>query len=262
LIFLGIERNLKIWSTDRRALITRRGACLITASIVLFVIIYNHPFLFIPYKTSYCFFKLFNKNILFSCENAYYDAYGLTFSLNDLLFIENVGLNNLVLPLIIISTNITLMLGLRRRSYQRRHRLGKCKNDDWKERSVILYMLLSSITFVLLTAPIGILGAWSVIQGERIPTNNLALVLDLMEIVHHCSHFPILLMTSSIIRRKTFQILFQPRLKRQNSFNSRPSTKQRVVSQSSPTREASSPKYCLPMRSFSNNSQENRNSML
>ena len=42
-------------------------------------------------------------------------------------------------------------------------------------------------------------------------TNNLALILELMEILHHCSHFPILLMTSSVIRTKTFQILFHRR---------------------------------------------------
>ncbi|CAF3519741.1 unnamed protein product [Rotaria sp. Silwood2] len=219
LIFLGIERNLKVWKIDRRCLITRRRAFIITFLIVLFVIIYDHPFLFFPYDVSYCFFKLFNQLILFSCDNAYYYAYGYKFSLINLLFIENIGLNNLILPIFIISTNISLIFGLRRRAYQRRYRLGRTKNYDWKERSVILYMFLSSLAFLFLTSPIGILGVWATIHGQHIPTNNLAFILDLLEIIHHCSHFPILLMTSSIIRRTTFQILFQPHLSRQNSPN-------------------------------------------
>ncbi|CAF5130577.1 unnamed protein product [Rotaria magnacalcarata] len=157
--------------------------------------------------------------LLFSCDNAHYNAYGLKFSLTQLLFIENVGLNNLALPIFIISTNIILIFGLRRRSYQRQHCLGRSKTYDWRERSVMLYMLLSSLTFVLLTSPIGILGVWTTLHGQHIPTNNLSLVLDLLEIIHHCSHFPILLMTSSIIRTKTFQILFQFRLSRRNSQN-------------------------------------------
>ncbi|CAF3756351.1 unnamed protein product [Rotaria sp. Silwood1] len=161
---LGIERNLKVWTIDRRCLITRRHAYIITIMIVLFVIIYDHPFLFFPYDVSYCFFKLFNQLILFSLA-------------------------------------------------------GRSKTYDWRERSVILYMFLSSLTFIFLTSPIGILGVWATLHGQHIPTNNLALILDLLEMIHHCSHFPILLMTSSIIRIKTFQIFFQPRLSRQNSFN-------------------------------------------
>ncbi|CAF1198251.1 unnamed protein product [Rotaria sordida] len=215
---LGIERNLKVWTIDRRCLITRRHAYIITLLIILFVIIYDHPFLFFPYNVSYCFFKLFNQLILFSCDNAYYTAYGYKFSLINLLFIENIGLNNLILPIFIISTNISLIFGLRRRAYQRQHRLGRSKNYDWRERSVILYMFFSSLAFILLTSPIGILGVWATLHGQHIPTNNLALILDLLEIIHHCSHFPILLMTSSIIRKKTFHILFQPRLSRQNSL--------------------------------------------
>lgn len=174
-----------------------------------------------PYDKSYCFFKLFNRRILFSCDNAYFRAYGYKFSLTKLLFIENIGLNNLVLPIIIISTNIILILGLRHRTHQRRQRLGRSKIYDWRERSVILYMLISSFTFLCLTSPIGILGLWTVMHGEHehIPANNLALILDLLEIIHHCSHFPILFMTSSIIRTKTFQILFQPRVQRQNSMS-------------------------------------------
>ncbi|CAF1267711.1 unnamed protein product [Rotaria sp. Silwood1] len=216
---LGIERNLKVWTIDRRCLITRRHAYIITIMIVLFVIIYDHPFLFFPYDVSYCFFKLFNQLILFSCNNAYYNVYGYKFSLMNLLFIENIGLNNLILPIFIISINISLIIGLRRRAYQRQHRLGRSKTYDWRERSVILYMFLSSLTFIFLTSPIGILGVWATLHGQHIPTNNLALILDLLEMIHHCSHFPILLMTSSIIRIKTFQIFFQPRLSRQNSFN-------------------------------------------
>ncbi|CAF4288342.1 unnamed protein product, partial [Adineta steineri] len=200
------------------------------------------------------FFKLFNKTILFSCDNAYYNAYGYTFSLTNLLFIENIGLNNLILPLIIISTNIILIFGLQRRSQQRRHRLGTYKNDDWKERSVILYMLLSSIAFILLTSPIGILGAWSAIHSQRIPTNNLALILDLLEIIHHCSHFPILLMTSSVIRKKTFEIIFHPRTKRQNSVLSRNSIRQRITSQSSSTRGSNRAQFRSPLKSISTNS--------
>jgi len=150
-----------------------------------------------------------------------------------------------------MSTNIVLIFGLRRRAYQRRHHLGTRKNDDWRERSVILYMLLSSITFIFLTAPVGILGAWAAVHDQRIPTNNLALVLDLMEIVHHCSHFPILLMTSSIIRTKTFQIIFQPRAPRQNSFNLRTPTRQSGLSQSSSQPTTYVPRNCLAMTSLS-----------
>lgn len=212
---------------------TRRHAFIITLIIVLFVFIYNHPFLFWPYDASFCFFNLFKQSILFSCDNAFYRAYGQRFSLTNLLFIENIGLNNFLLPITIIVTNVVLICGLKRRAHQRRHRLGTSKSDDWRERSVILYMLLSSISFILLTSPVGILGAWAMVRGQRIPTNNLAIILDLMEIIHHCSHFPLLLMTSSIIRTKTFQILFQPRLKRQNSATSRPSVRPGVPSRSS-----------------------------
>ncbi|UJR32008.1 hypothetical protein I4U23_019478 [Adineta vaga] len=252
---LGIERNLKVWATDRRSLMTRRNACLITICIVFFVISYNHPFLLLPYDTSYCYFQLYNKKILFSCSDAYYNAYGLRFTLSNLLFIENIGLNNLILPLIIISTNVTLMVGLHRRAHQRRYRLGTYKNDDWKERSVILYMLLSSIAFVLLTSPIGILGAWTMIQGKRLPTNNLAIILDLMEIIHHCSHFPILLMTSSIIRRKTVQILFHPRMKRENSMTPRSSLSRRArTSRSTSSREANLSRIRSRLKSLSTTS--------
>ena len=89
--------------------------------------------------------------MLYSCENAYYNAYGYSYSLTKLLIIENLGLNNLILPLIIISTNFILIIGLKRRNSHRQHYLGTNKIDDWRERSVILYMLLSSIIFVLLT---------------------------------------------------------------------------------------------------------------
>jgi hypothetical protein len=149
--------------------------------------------------------------MIYSCNNAFYHIYGYSFSLTNLVFIENIGLNNIILPVMIILTNLILILGLKRRNYLRRHRLGKHTKDDWKERSVILYMLFSSLVFVILTTPIGILGIWGLIYGKKIPNNNLSLVFDLMEILHHCSHFPILLMTSSMIRKK----LFQTRLQRQ-----------------------------------------------
>jgi len=155
-----------------------------------------------------------------------------------------------------MSTNIILIFGLRRRAYQRRHRLGTRKHDDWREQSVILYMLLSSITFIILTTPIGILNAWSVIYSHKMATNNLALILDLLEIVHHCSHFPILLMTSSIIRKKTFEILFHPRASRQNSCISRQSTRPRVNSSSSSQHGAYVPRSHLPMVNFSITSKE------
>lgn len=106
----------------------------------------------------------------------------------------------------IILTNITLIFGLRRRSYLRRNHLGAYNADDWRERSVLVYMILSSIVFLILTSPIGFLGVWSIIRDQEIPTNNLAIIFDLMEIIHHCSHFPILLMTSSLLRKKVFQI--------------------------------------------------------
>lgn len=230
---LGIERNIKVWITDRRYLITRRRASLITLCIIIFVCIHDHPFLFIPYDVSYCYLKLYNYSILFSCDNAYYRSYTLTYSLTDLIFIESIGLNNLFLPALIISTNIILILGLRRRAYQRRHRLGTRKHVDWREQSVILYVLLSSVTFLFLTAPTGILNGWSAIHNRKMATNNLAIVLELLEILHHCSHFPILLMTSSVIRTKTYQIIVHPRDSRRNSFNSRLSSKVRVRSKSS-----------------------------
>ncbi|UJR29416.1 hypothetical protein I4U23_010628 [Adineta vaga] len=227
---LGIERNLKVWITDRRCIITRRRACLITIFLIIFVIIYDHPFLFLPYDVSYCFVKLSNYTILFSCDNAFYKSYGYTYSLTDLIFIESIGLNNFILPILIISTNIILIFGLRRRAYQRRHRLGTRKNNDWKEQSVILYVFLSSITFLCLTTPTGVLNALSAVYNQKMATNNLALILELMEILHHCSHFPILLMTSSVIRRKTLQILFHPRQLQRNSVSSRLSGQPRFLS--------------------------------
>jgi hypothetical protein len=134
---------------------------------------------------------------------------------------------------LIISINITLIFGLRRRAYRRRHRLGRReKNNDWREQSVILYVFLSSIAFILLTAPIGIFNAWSTVHNQRMATNNLTLILELMEILHHCSHFPILLMTSSVIRSKTLEILFHPRELRRTSLDSRLSSQQRMRSKS------------------------------
>lgn len=247
---------MKVWTTDRRYLITRRRACLITVLILIIVFIHDHPFLFYPYDISYCWFRFANYSILFSCENAVYQSYGLTFTLTKLIFLENIGLNNFILPILIMSTNLVLIIGLRRRAWQRRHRLGTRKKDDWRERSVILYMLFSSITFLILTAPIGVLGAWSAIQNQQLPTNNLALLLDLMEIIHHCTHFPILLMTSSIIRRKTYQIIFQPHVPRQNSINERsipsPSTHHPCSSSNQNKLNVNSSRF--PMPSFSGTS--------
>jgi hypothetical protein len=131
-----------------------------------------------------------------------------------------------------MSTNIILIFGLRRRANQRRNRLGKRKADDWREQSVILYVFLSSLTFILLTTPVGILNAWSTVYNQEMATGNLVLVLDLMEIIHHCSHFPILLMTSSVIRTKTFQILFHSRQLEQTSIHSRASSQKRIRSKS------------------------------
>lgn len=214
-------------------MITRQRACLIAFLILVLVILYNHPFLFIPSDVLYCYLRIFNRTYLFSCNEAHYQSYGYNYKLSDLLAIENFGLNNVVLPLIIISTNIVLIIGLRRRTHQRRHRFGPRKPDDWRERSVILYMLLSSLSFLFLTAPVGLLFVWEALRGRRVLPNNLQIIFDLMEILHHCSHFPILLMTSSIIRTKTYQILFQPRISRQNSLATRNLVRKRPPSQPS-----------------------------
>ena len=242
-----------MWTTDRRYLITRRRACLIIVGILIVIFIHDHPFLFFPYDISYCWFRLFNHSIVFSCENAVYQSYGLTYTLTNLIFLENIGLNNFILPILIISTNLILIIGLGRRSRQRRHRFGTRKTDDWRERSVILYMLFSSIAFLLLTAPVGVLGAWSAIQNQKLPTNNLALLLDLMEIIHHCTHFPILLMTSSVIRRKTYQILFYPRASRQNSISERP-IPMSSPPHSNPLLNPHMASSCFPMASVSRTS--------
>jgi hypothetical protein len=223
----GIERNIKVWTIDRHWLITRQRARLITFLIILIVIIYNHPFLYWPLQSSYCYFTLFNYSIIYTCSNAQYNIYGYSFSLINLLLIENIGLNNILLPLIIILTNIILIIGLRRRNHQRRYQLGTNKTYKSKERSVILYIIFSSMIFILLTLPIGILGIWGISYEKRIPTNNLSFVFDLMEIVHHCSHFPILFMTSSMIRRK----IFQTRLQRQKLISRKPLTKSRFYTQ-------------------------------
>lgn len=212
---LGIERNIKVWTIDRHRLITRSRACWITIFIIIFVIIYNHPFLYWPLEFSYCYFRLFNHSIIYTCNNARYRFWNYSFTLTNLLFIENIGLNNIVLPLMIILTNISLIIGLRHRNSQRQHHFGVTKIDDSKEQSVIVYVFLSSIVFVLLTSPVGILGIWGIISQAEIPTNNLSVIFDLMEIVHHGSHFPILFLTSSMIRRK----MFQTRLQRQRNVS-------------------------------------------
>ena len=230
---LGIERNLKVWITDRRGRgITRQCAYIITFVILFVVVIHDHPFLLIPYDVSYCFVNLYNHSILFSCDNAYYHSYGYSFSLSDLILIESIGLNNLILPVLIMSTNIVLIFGLRRRANRRRNRLGKRRSDDWREQSVILYVFLSSLTFILLTTPVGLINAWSIVYNQQMATSNLVLLLDLLEIIHHCSHFPILLMTSSVIRRKTFQILLHSRQLESTSFHSRASSQKRIRSKS------------------------------
>lgn len=202
---LGIERNIKVWTINRQWLITRSRACFITGLIVVVIIIYNHPFLYWPWQFSYCYFPLFDYSLIYICTNARYEIYGYSFTLTNLLFIENLGLNNIILPLMIIFINLILILGLKHRNSHRRNHFRTKKIEDTKDQSVILYMLLSSIVFVLLTSPIGILGVWGILSREEIPTNNLSIIFDLMEIIHHGSHFPILLLTSSMIRRKMFQ---------------------------------------------------------
>ena len=219
---LGIERNIKVWTINRRWLITRSRACLITVLIIIIVIIYNHPFLYWPLQFSYCYFSLFDYSIIYTCTNARYQIYGYSFTLTNLLFIENLGLNNIILPLMIILTNIILIIGLKHRNAHRRNQFGTKKIEDAKEQSVILYMLLSSIIFVLLTSPIGILGIWGIISRKEIPTNNLSLIFDLMEIIHHGSHFPVLLLTSSMIRRKMFQ-------RQKNLFGEHPIRRQHPI---------------------------------
>jgi hypothetical protein len=211
-IFLsGIERNLKLWTTGRRWLITRQRACWLTLFIVLVLIIYDHPFLYWPSKASFCYFTLFNYSTIYTCTNAHYHAHGYSFSLTKLILIENIGLNNFILPFTIILINVILIIGLRRRSYQRRYRLGKNINNHWKEHAVLCFILLSSILFIFLTLPIGIIVGWRIAHGEQIPTDNVILLCDLMEILHHCSHFPILIMTSSRIRRKVCERRSQQR---------------------------------------------------
>ncbi|UJR14724.1 hypothetical protein I4U23_001717 [Adineta vaga] len=214
---LGIERNIKVWTINRRWLITRQRACWITLFIVLIIVIYNHLFLFYPTNASYCYFTLFNYSSIFTCNNANYNAYGFSYTITKFVFIENLGLNNIILPTMIILTNLILIYGLRRRNYQRRNYLGTNNTDDWRERSVLIYMILSSVVFLLLTSPIGILGVWNIIHDEQLPTNNLAIIFDLMEIIHHCSHFPILLMTSSLLRKKTFQTRLQQQQQRNSA---------------------------------------------
>lgn len=205
---LGIERNFKVWLVDHRYLITRQRAYIITLFLVILVLLHDHFFLFPPYEVSYSFVKFYNYSILYSCTNAYYHFYGYAYSLTDLIFIQSIGLNNLILPILIVSVNILLIIGLKHRLRQRRYRLGRRKSTEWKEQNVIFYVFLSSLAFLLLTLPTGILSAWSAVFKRRLITNNLAIVLELMEILHHCSHFPILLMTSSVIRRQTLQRLF------------------------------------------------------
>ena len=224
---LGIERNIKVWTIDRDWLITRQRARLIAILIILIVTIYNHPFLYWPSEPSYCYFTLLNYSFIYMCVNAQYNIYGYSFSLSNLIFIENIGLNNFILPSIIILTNIILIMGLRRRDYQRRHQLGTNKSDESKERSVILYMIFSSIAFVVLTSPIGILGIWGILVDKQIPTSNTSFVFNLLEILHHGSHLPILLMTSSTIRRK----IFQTRLQRQKLISKRQLTSSRFYTQ-------------------------------
>ena len=183
---LGIERSLKVWVVDRRR------AILIACLLIFSVFIHDHFFLFPP-----------------SCDNAFYRSYRSTYSLADLIFFQSIGLNNLILPVGIVLINILLIFGLKRRSHKRRRCLSALRHqNEWKERSVILYIFFSSIVFLILTTPVGILNAWSSIYNHRLATNNTILILDLLEILHHCSHFPILLMTSSMVRKKILHIIF------------------------------------------------------
>ncbi|CAF0967549.1 unnamed protein product [Didymodactylos carnosus] len=216
---LGIERNLKVWIIEKKYLITRKRAIKITCFIFICVCIYNHPFLLYPKTAYYCHFN--STRILFECENAVYSKYfGKSITISKLLLIENMGLNNIVLPLLIVLTNIILVIGLHYRSRQRKQwhhaiRLSKTNStqenifNDWREKSVVVYMLLSSIAFFLLTTPTGIQGIISLTKENKLYYNNLSFILNLMEILHHCSHFPILLATSSILRIKMKKILCQ-----------------------------------------------------
>ena len=228
---LGIERNIKVWNIDRQWLITRSRACRIVLSIIIVVIIYNHPFLYWPLESSYCYFRLFDYSIIYTCNNARYQLLNYSFTLTNLLFLENIGLNSVILPLLIIATNVSLIIGLRHRNSQRRSQFGMTKLDDSKEHSVILYVFLSSIVFVLLTSPVGILGIWGMISQAEIPTNNLSLIFDLMEIIHHGSHFPILFLTSSMIRRQLFQTRLQRQKNISREYPNRPRCSSQIVQQ-------------------------------
>ena len=77
---------------NRRWLITRQRAYWLTLLIVIFVIIYNHPFLFWPKESSFSCFELFNHTIVYACQDAQYQIYGFSFSLKKLIYIENIGL--------------------------------------------------------------------------------------------------------------------------------------------------------------------------
>lgn len=74
-----------------------------------------------------------------------------------------------------------------------------------KHQSVILYtyMHCKCNFFLLLTSPVGIVNAWSIIFKHQLAVDHTVILFDLLEIIHYRSHFPILLFTSSVIRRKT-----------------------------------------------------------
>ena len=123
---LGIERNLKVWIVDHRrcSLIIRRRAILIACLLIFSVFIHDHFFLFPPYNIIYCYLDIYNRPILFSCDNAFYRSYRSTYSLADLIFFQSIGLNNLILPVGIVLINILLIFGLKRRSHKRRRCLS------------------------------------------------------------------------------------------------------------------------------------------
>jgi len=112
---LGIERNLKVWIVDHRrcSLIIRRRAILIACLLIFSVFIHDHFFLFPPYNIIYCYLDIYNRPILFSCDNAFYRSYRSTYSLADL-----------ILPVGTVLINILLIFGLKRRSHKRRRCLS------------------------------------------------------------------------------------------------------------------------------------------
>ena len=106
------------------------------------VFVYNRSFPFWSLQVSYYYFQLFNHSTIYTRDDAYYEGYEFSFSLTELLFIENIGLNNIILLLTIISINIVLVTDLRRLSYQRRHHVSTNRTSDWKEQCYRLHSIV------------------------------------------------------------------------------------------------------------------------